>query len=192
MNLHHFLTMHFRSPHGFARFGTIEFSKLPRCCVVGFSKKNNFFLTIFPSSLSSPAPFQNAKFNFLIVSSPRLWVSLASDAYLVTRPKYLPTIARHVYQYPCHTVFPVVPQTIAATPHTSFLKNAYCSAMTGLTRGASQKKLASEAYRAIGGVARNSTLKTLNLRCKIPWPFSSRKPPALTSINPENRALTPK
>ena len=33
---------------------------------------------------------------------------------------------------------------------------AYRSPETDLTRGASQKKLASEAYRAIGGVARNS------------------------------------
>ena len=54
-------------------------------------------------------------------------------------------------------MFPVVSQTIAATPHFFFaLKMAYRSLKTGLTRGASQKKLASEAYRAIGGVARNS------------------------------------
>ena len=40
---------------------------------------------------------------------------------------------------------------------TSFLKKmAYRNPKTGLTRGASQNKLASEAYRAIGVVARNS------------------------------------
>ena len=39
---------------------------------------------------------------------------------------------------------------------TSFRKPAYRSAKTGLGGGASKKKLASEAYRAIGGVARNS------------------------------------
>ena len=33
---------------------------------------------------------------------------------------------------------------------------SYCSPKTDLTRGVSQKKLASEAYRALGGVTRNS------------------------------------
>ena len=36
------------------------------------------------------------------------------------------------------------------------VKMAYRGPKTDLTRGASQKKLASEAYRAIGGVTRNS------------------------------------
>ena len=45
---------------------------------------------------------------------------------------------------------------IAATLPLLSLKIAYRSPKTGLTRGVSQKKLASEAYRAIGGVARNS------------------------------------
>ena len=53
-------------------------------------------------------------------------------------------------------VFSVVPQTIAATPPLLSLKMAYRSPKTGLTRGVSQKKLAPEAYRAIGGVTRNS------------------------------------
>ena len=53
-------------------------------------------------------------------------------------------------------MFPVVLQTIAATPPLVSLKMAYRNLKTDLTRGASQKKLASEAYRAIGGVARNS------------------------------------
>ena len=39
---------------------------------------------------------------------------------------------------------------------TSSLKMAYRNPKTGLTRGVSQEKLASEAYRAIGGVAGNS------------------------------------
>ena len=53
-------------------------------------------------------------------------------------------------------MFPVVSQTIAATPPLLSLKMAYRNPKTGLTRGVSQKKLASEAYRAIGGIARNS------------------------------------
>ena len=52
-------------------------------------------------------------------------------------------------QYPCRTVFPVVSQTIAATPPLLSLKMAYRNQKTGLTRGVSQ--LASEAYRATGG-----------------------------------------
>ena len=75
--------------------------------------------------------------------------------YLVTRPKYPPTpIARQVLQYPCRTVFPVVSQTI--TP-TVFLKKGLSQSKDSLSkRWVSQKKLASEAYRAAAGVARNS------------------------------------
>ena len=50
----------------------------------------------------------------------------------------------------------MVSQTIAATPPLLSFEKAYRNPKTGLTRGVSQKKLASEAYRAIGGVARNS------------------------------------
>ena len=56
-------------------------------------------------------------------------------------------------QCPCRTVFPVVSQTIAATPpFLSFNNNG----LSLLTRGgASRKKLPSDAYRAIGSVVRN-------------------------------------
>ena len=67
-----------------------------------------------------------------------------------------PPIARQGWQYPCRTVFPVVSQTIAATPPLLSLQMANRNPKTDLTRGVSQRKLASEAYRAIGGVARNS------------------------------------
>ena len=50
----------------------------------------------------------------------------------------------------------MVSQTIAATPPLLSLKMAYRSPKTELTRGVSQEKLASEAYRTLGGVARNS------------------------------------
>ena len=53
-------------------------------------------------------------------------------------------------------MFPVASQTIAATPPLLSIKMAYRSPKRDLRRGVSQKKLASEAYRAIGGVARNS------------------------------------
>ena len=43
----------------------------------------------------------------------------------------------------------MVSQTIAATPPLLSAKTAYRNPKTGLTRGVSQKKLASEAYRAI-------------------------------------------
>ena len=52
---------------------------------------------------------------------------------------------------PCRTVFPVVSQTIAATPPRLSSKMADRKPKTGLTRGVSQQRLASEAYRAIGG-----------------------------------------
>ena len=48
-------------------------------------------------------------------------------------------------------MFPLVSQTIAATPPLlSVLKMAYRNPKTDLTKGVLQKKLASEAYRAIG------------------------------------------
>ena len=62
-----------------------------------------------------------------------------------------PPIARQVWQYPCRTMFPVVSQTIAATPALLSFKMAYRNPKTGLTGGVSQTKLASAAYRAIGG-----------------------------------------
>ena len=74
------------------------------------------------------------------------------------RPKYPPYRETGV-AIPCRTVFPVALQTIAATPPLLSVKMAYRglkSQKTDLTRGASQQRLASEAYRAIGGVARNS------------------------------------
>ena len=53
-------------------------------------------------------------------------------------------VSRGVADYRCYTP-------------TSFLKNGlYRSPKTDLSRGISQKKLASEAYRAFGGVERNS------------------------------------
>ena len=51
---------------------------------------------------------------------------------------------------PSRTVFPVVSQTIAATPPLLSLKMAYRNPKTSLGRMAS---LASGAYRAAGGVA---------------------------------------
>ena len=53
-------------------------------------------------------------------------------------------------------MFPVVSQAIAATPPLLSVKMAYRNLKAGLGRRVSQKKLASEAYCAAGGVARNS------------------------------------
>ena len=77
-------------------------------------------------------------------------------SHLVTRPKYPPHRKTGCSNTPVALCFPVVSQTIAATPTLLSLTVAYRIPKTGLTRGASQKKLASAAYRAIGGVARNS------------------------------------
>ena len=73
--------------------------------------------------------------------------------------KYLkPPFAKPPFRLsrPCRTVFHVVSQTIAATPPLLSIKMVYRNPKTGLGRRASQKKLSSEAYCAIGGVARNS------------------------------------
>ena len=68
-----------------------------------------------------------------------------------------PPIARHLSHDPCRTVFSVVLQTIVATPTLRCVKLAYRSAKTGLVRGVSQTKPASQACSAIGGsIASNS------------------------------------
>ena len=75
---------------------------------------------------------------------------------LVTRPKCPPPYHETGVAIFCSNVFSVVSQTIAATPPLHSLKMAYRNPKTGLTRGVSQEQLASEGYRAVGGVARNS------------------------------------
>ena len=67
-----------------------------------------------------------------------------------------PLIARHLLHDPCRTVISVVLQTIAAIPPLLFIKMAYRNPKTGLGGRVSEKKLASEAFRAIGGIAWNS------------------------------------
>ena len=75
---------------------------------------------------------------------------------LVTRLKYPPPYRKTGVAIPLsHCVSCGIADYRCYTP-TSFLKMAYRKPKTGLTRGVSQKRLASEAYRAIGGVARNS------------------------------------
>ena len=89
---------------------------------------------------------------------------------LVTRPKYPPYRETGV----AIPLFPVVSQTIAATPRLLSLQVAYRSPKTGLTRGVSQKTLASEAYRAIGAIARNSIANRAIVGHQEKVPFGPR------------------
>ena len=65
-----------------------------------------------------------------------------------------PLIARPLSH--CISSGPVVSQTIAAARPLLSMRMNYRNPKTGLRRRVSQRKLASEAYRAKGGVARNS------------------------------------
>ena len=56
-------------------------------------------------------------------------------------PSPPPPIARQVWQYPCRTVFPVVSQTIAATPPLLPINIDYRNPKTRLGRRVSQKEL---------------------------------------------------
>ena len=58
------------------------------------------------------------------------------------------------HAFACVTLAIFVISSVSRT--TSLRKNGLSQSKTDLTRGVSQKKLASEAYRATGGVARNS------------------------------------
>ena len=83
---------------------------------------------------------------------------------LVTRPKF-PHYRETRATIPLsHCVAAVVSQAIAATPPLLSVKMAYRSPKTDLTRRISQKKLASEAYGAIGGIAQNSISNRALLR----------------------------
>ena len=79
---------------------------------------------------------------------------------LVTRLKYHPYRETSVAIPLSHCV-PVVSQTVTATPPLLSVKMADRNPKAGLGVERSQKKLASEAYRAMGGVARNSTPRFL-------------------------------
>ena len=65
-------------------------------------------------------------------------------------------IAKHLSRDPCRAVFSAVSQTTAATLPLLSVKKAYRNPKTGLGEGASQKKLASQACRAKGGIAWSS------------------------------------
>ena len=66
-----------------------------------------------------------------------------------------PRLGTHVSDLLMHCIVCGIADFCCYTPILS-IKVAYRNPKTDLTRGVSQKKLASEAYRAIGGVARNS------------------------------------
>ena len=76
---------------------------------------------------------------------------------LVTRPKYPPPSQDRCGNTPVEVCFLWCRRLSLLHPHSCFKNGLSQSTKTGLTReGESQKKLASEAYRATGGVARNS------------------------------------
>ena len=68
---------------------------------------------------------------------------------VVTRPKYPP-------YWETGVATPLSQQTFAATLPLLSVKMVYGNPKTGLERRVLQKELASEVYRAIGGVARKS------------------------------------
>ena len=73
---------------------------------------------------------------------------------LLTRPKK--PIARHLSHDSCRTVFSVVSQTIAATPPLLSVQKWPRAIQRRALEGGIAERIASEAYRAIGGIAWNS------------------------------------
>ena len=122
-----------------------------------------FFSAVFRHFFrhSQPGPRKHFGEHFFGTFGPELLGALwlvSRISTLVTRPKYPPPPYREkgVAIPLSHCVSCGIADYRCYTP-TSFLKNGLSqSTKTGLTRGASQNKLASEAYRAVGGVARNS------------------------------------
>ena len=89
--------------------------------------------------------------------APEKWGQKSEQSQNLSDPTEIPPYRETGVAIPLsHCVLPVVSQTIAATSPLLSPKMAYRNPKTDLTRGVSQRKLASEAYRAIGGVARNS------------------------------------
>ena len=79
-----------------------------------------------------------------------------SPNLLVARPKYPPLSRDRCSNTPVALCFLWCRRLSLLHPHESFLKNGLWQSKTDRTRGVSQTKLASEAYRAIGGIAWNS------------------------------------
>ena len=77
--------------------------------------------------------------------------------FLVTRPKYPPYRETGVAMPLLHCDSCGIADCRCYTPTSSRTSCPIAIKRQALERAASQKKLASEAYRAIGGVARNST-----------------------------------
>ena len=111
---------------------------------------SNLLVTNLSSSLKSAN--RNSQCAFAQAS----WQSLGNFVNLVTRPKYPPLSRDRCSNTPVAQCFLWYRRLSLLHPQLRVLKNGLSQSKTGLTRGASQKKLASEAYRAIGGVAQNS------------------------------------
>ena len=72
---------------------------------------------------------------------------------LLSDPNETPLpIATHLSHDPFRTVFSAISKTLAATPPLLPVEMADRSPKTGLGGGVSQKKPASEAYHAVGGI----------------------------------------
>ena len=91
---------------------------------------------------------------------------------LVTRPKYPPYRETGVAIPLSHCVFCGIADYRCYTP-TSFCKNGLSQSKTDLTRGVSQKQLASEAYRSIGGVEPNNLVLYV---FRDLWPSNKENP----------------
>ena len=76
---------------------------------------------------------------------------------LVTRPKYPPISRNRCSITPVALCFLWYRRLSLLHPTTSFFEEGLSQSKDRANKGVSQKKLAYEAYRAIGGVARNST-----------------------------------
>ena len=117
------------------------------------------------------------------------WAKLLVQTCLVTRPKYPPPYRETGVAIPLsHCVSCGIADYRCYTP-TSFLKMAYRSPKTGLGRRVSQKKLASEANRAI---VWKDTKEYLNQRGTKIRVFRDRfRAPFLPPLSPRFSPLFP-
>ena len=134
-----------------------RYTKRPRFCEI-LGRGNLRYtekITGFPANIRNPQGGKSTDFS--VGKCHLLYFAVVPESLknLSDRPKYPPYRETSVAIPLSHYVSCGIADYRCYTP-TSFCKQGLSRSKTDPTRGVSQKKLASEAYRAVGGVARNS------------------------------------
>ena len=145
-------------------FGAVAFvltligtDDLSHSCSHRYFTQNLTFAFVFAILKLSNSEIVSFRFALIFVSMviPKTKFMYVPFSGKVSRLKYPPYCETGVAIPLSHCVSCDIADYCSYTP-TSFLKNGLSQSKERANKGASQEKLASKAYRAIGGIARNS------------------------------------